>query len=129
MSLYADEFESAHNMQKPKDVLNCINVWQWYISTTKRTARFLRKESACLVVGVRWSSGLERWTGDRMVLGSNPAAATSLRNFDNSVYPALPVSFGGDTKRRRSLLSGVYVRGSTKFHQYARENKWGNSMT
>ena len=25
-----------------------------------------------------------------MVLGSNPAAATSFRNFCNSVYPALP---------------------------------------
>ena len=31
--------------------------------------------------------------------------------FGNSVYPALPVSFGGDTKSRRSLLSGVYARG------------------
>ena len=29
-----------------------------------------------------------------MVLGSNSAAATSLRNFGNSVYSALPVSFG-----------------------------------
>ena len=44
-----------------------------------------------------------------MVLCSNPAAATSLLNFDNSVYHALPVSFGGDTKNRRSLLSGVYA--------------------
>ena len=52
----------------------------------------------------QWKSGLERWTGDRLVLGSNPAAATSLRNFGNSVYPALPVSFGGDTKSHRSLL-------------------------
>ena len=43
-------------------------------------------------------SGLERRNGDHVVLCSNPAAATSLRNFDNSVYPALPVSFGGDTK-------------------------------
>ena len=32
---------------------------------------------------------LERWTGDRVVLSSNPAAATSIRNFGNSVYPAL----------------------------------------
>ena len=30
----------------------------------------------------------------------------------NSVYPALPVSFGRDTKSRWSLLSGVYPRGS-----------------
>ena len=56
------------------------------------------------------SSGLEHWTGDRVVLGSNPAAATSLWNFGNSVYPALPVSFGEDTKSCRSLLSGVYAR-------------------
>ena len=62
-----------------------------------------------------------RWTGDRLVLGSNPAAATSLRNFGNSVYPALPVSFGGGTKSRRSLLSGVYARGSKRSHQSALE--------
>ena len=36
---------------------------------------------------------------------------TSLRNFVNFVYPTLPVSFGGETKSCRSLLSGVYARG------------------
>ena len=63
------------------------------------------------------------WAGDRTVSrpGSNPATATSLRNFGNSVYPALPVSFGGDTKSRRSLLSGVYARGSKRSHQSALE--------
>ena len=72
--------------------------------------------------GVRWPSGLERWTGDRTVRGSNPTAENfSLRNFGNSVYPALPVSFGGDTKSRRSLLSGVYARGSKRPHQSALE--------
>ena len=72
--------------------------------------------------GGRWPSGLERWTGDRTVRGSNPTAENfSLRNFGNSVYPALPVSFGGDTKRRRSLLSGVYARGSKRSHQSALE--------
>ena len=46
----------------------------------------------------------------------------SLRNFGNSVYPALPVSFGGDTNlSRRSLLSGVYARGSKISHQSALE--------
>ena len=55
------------------------------------------------------------------VLGSNPAATTSLWNIGNSVYPALPVSFGGDTKSRRSLLSGVYARGSKRSHQSALE--------
>ena len=67
--------------------------------------------------GARWPSGLENWTRNRVVLGSNPTAATSLRNFANSVYPALPVSFGGDTKSPRSLLSGGYARGSKRSHR------------
>ena len=58
----------------------------------------------------RVAQWLELRTGDRVVLGSNPAGGTSLQNCDNSVYPTLPVSFGGDTKIRRSLLSGVYAR-------------------
>ena len=63
-------------------------------------------------------------TGDRTVRGSNPTAENfSLRNFGNSVYPALPVSFGGDTKSRRSLLSGVYARGSKRPHQSALPQK------
>ena len=70
--------------------------------------------------GARWPNGLERWTGDR-VQGSYPAAATSLRIFGNSVYPALPVSFRGDTKSRRSLPFGVYARGSKISHQSALE--------
>ena len=61
----------------------------------------------------KWVRALDWRTGG---LGSNPAAATSLRNFDNSVYPALPVSFGRDTKSCRSLLSGVYVMGSKISH-------------
>ena len=42
-------------------------------------------------------------------------------NFGNSVYPALPVSFGRDSKSSRSLLSGVYARGSERPHQFALE--------
>ena len=68
-----------------------------------------------------WPSGLEHWTGDRVVLSLNPAAAPSLRNFGKSAYPALPVSFGGDTKIRRSFLSGAYARGSKISHQSAVE--------
>ena len=59
---------------------------------------------------MQWSSGLEPRTGDRVVLGSNPAGATLLRNFGNSVYATLPVSFGRDPKICRSILSGVYAR-------------------
>ena len=54
------------------------------------------------LLGARWPSGLERWLVQATGLswpGSNAAAVTSLRNFGNSVYPALPVSFGGDTKK------------------------------
>ena len=70
---------------------------------------------------VRWPSGLDRWTGDRVVRGSNHATSTSFRNFGNSIYPGLPVYFGGDTKMRRSLLSGVYAKGSKISHQSALE--------
>ena len=38
-----------------------------------------------------------------------------------SVYPALSVSFGGDSKSRRSRLAGVYAKGSKIFHQSALE--------
>ena len=71
-----------------------------------------------------WLSGLEHWLGLATVWswpGSNPAVLTSLRDFGNSVHPALPVSFGGDTKSRQSLLSGVYARGSKISHQSALE--------
>ena len=69
-----------------------------------------------LSTGARGPSGLERWlalpTG-RCRPGSNPTA----ENFGNSVYPILQVYFGGDTKRCRSLLSGVYARGRKISHQ------------
>ena len=64
------------------------------------------------------------WNGDRTFpAGFEPHFGKnfSLRNFGNSVYPSLPVSFGGDTKSRRSLLSGVYARGSKIYHQSALE--------
>ena len=84
----------------------------------------LKAPPACVLAAAHqqavaeWPSGLEHWTGDRTVRGSNPNAENfSLRNFGNSVYPALPVCFGGDTKSRRSLLSGVYARGSKRPHQ------------
>ena len=34
-----------------------------------------------LTRGARWPSGLERTTSDRVVLGLNPAGATSIRNY------------------------------------------------
>ena len=70
--------------------------------------------------GARWPSGLERWLVQATGLswpGSNPTA----ENFASELWPALPVSFGGDTKSRRSLLSGVYAMGSKRSHQSALE--------
>ena len=62
------------------------------------------------------------WTGDRVVLAELESRCGNFaRNFGNSVYPALPVSFGGNTKSRRSLLSGVYARISKISHQSAME--------
>ena len=65
---------------------------------------------------MRWPSGLERGLGlatGRSRPGSNPAAENlSLRNFGNSIYPALQVFFGGDTKSRWSVIvsaPSVYV--------------------
>ena len=62
---------------------------------------------AKVIFGLEGSQSLECRTGNRGVMGSNPASAgaTSLRNFGNSAYPTLPVSFAGDTKSRQSLLS------------------------
>ena len=59
--------------------------------------------------GAWWPSGL-RWLGlatGRYRPGSNPAAATSLRNFGNCVYPALPVSFGKGRGSKRSYQSAL----------------------
>ena len=47
-------------------------------------------------------SGLERWTCDRVVLGSNPAASTLLRNFGK---------FARVFRRRHYLVS---MRGEVK---------------
>ena len=53
----------------------------------------------CIRMGARWPSGIERWlalaTG-RCGTGSNPTADNFASENGNSVYPALPVSFGGD---------------------------------
>ena len=38
-------------------------------------------------VGARWPSGLEQWTGDRVVVGSNPAVATSLSELSQFRLP------------------------------------------
>ena len=88
-----------------------------FIAILEIVARALR--------GARWPNGLQLWLGlatGRSRPDSNaPAENVLLRNFGNSVYPALPVSFGGYTKSRRSLLSGVYARGSKSSYQSALE--------
>ena len=57
-----------------------------------------------------WVRALD-WRPD----GSNPTAENfSLRNFANSVYPALPVSFEGDTKAVGPFCL-VYMPGEVKY--------------
>ena len=58
---------------------------------------------------------VERRTVSRGDGGSNPPTAVSKLKAI-SFTPQLPVSFGRDTKRRRSLVSGVYGRGSKRSH-------------
>ncbi len=63
-------------------------------------------------------------TGDGTVrcgTGSNPTADNFASELWQFRFPALPVYFGGDTKSRRSILSGVYARGSKRSHQAALE--------
>ena len=78
--------------------------------------------------GGRWpsASGLERWLG--LATDGPGRIRIPLRQLRFGtlailfVNPALSVSFGGDTKSRRSLLSGVYAsiaRGSKISHQSA----------
>ena len=59
-------------------------------------------------LGVWWPSGLEHGSGDRVVLGSSPAGDTSLGNFGNSVYPALPVCLRGETIKAASPVWCLY---------------------
>ena len=69
----------------------------------------------------------ERWSRGR-VLGYqskgwwvNPTYLCPFQKLGNFVHLTLPVTFGRDTKSRRSLLSGVYARESESV--YARESK------
>ena len=85
----------------------------------------IRTSSLGVVLG-RWPSVLERWPG--MATGhsrpvSNPTSVKTFRFGTLAIpfTPSLPVSFGGDTNSRRSLLSGVYARGSKIYHQSALE--------
>ena len=43
------------------------------------------------------------------------------KNLALNIRDCLSLSFGGDTKNRRSLLSGIYARGSKRSHQSALE--------
>ena len=58
------------------------------------------------------------WGGVRMVPGRVRISLrkTSLRNFGNSVYPAFPVSFGGDTKNRPFYLVSMPGEVTTSLH-------------
>ena len=69
-------------------------------------------------VGARWPSGLDWRPGGP---GFESHSGNFASELGNSVYPGLPVSFGGDTVSRWPILSGVYARGSKRPHQSALE--------
>ena len=76
--------------------MNCVHIIYINFNSNDGTPYWQYRTSASSL-GSRWPSELERWLGlatGRSRPGSNPAAKTSLRNFGNSVYLALPVSFG-----------------------------------
>ena len=61
--------------------------------------------------------GVQAPGDSKMTVGQGiSVVGTPLQNFAKFVYPTLPVSFGLDTKSRRSLLSGVHARGSKISH-------------
>ena len=100
--------KTSHGIMRPslsEFQENAKTVKHMIITTTNHTQ-----------LGARWPSELELRTGDQVILGSNPAGGASLRNFGNSVYPTLPMSFGRETRSRRSFLSGVNARGRRRSH-------------
>ena len=61
------------------------------------------------------------WRPDSFPAGFESHCGSFALGIGNSVYPTLPLPFGGDTNSCRSLLSGVYARGSKRSHQFALE--------
>ena len=60
---------------------------------------------------------VERWIGDRVVLGWNPAAATSLRNFGNSVgVPCFASVFLEETLKAVLLIDRHQIEDHTSAH-------------
>ena len=47
---------------------------------------------------------------------SLPGSLLPLQNLSNFIHPALPVSFGLDTKRHRFIVHGVSARRSKRSH-------------
>ena len=66
------------------------------------------------VRGARWPSWLERWTDDPVVLGSNPAAATPLRNFGHDPFTPLYQCISNDTLKAVGPFYLVSMPGEVK---------------
>ena len=96
--------------------LEILDVLEFIMLLYTPVQLYLQKHCAAIDERISYTEyPLHCW--QHVILFESHCGKTSLRNFGNSVYPTFPVSFGGDTKSRRSLLSGVYARGSKISHQ------------
>ena len=96
-------------MQKPHSCLTLLTV-----------KLFSLKGSTFLKLGIRIFTDifrLQKSTRQNLLV----IVASVTQGPDQNCRDCLSLSFGGDTKSRRSLLSGVYARGSKISHQSALE--------
>ena len=87
-------------MQKDKNIMAGL-VTQMQRDMSNKVRVYFRVGS--LVGGQDWRS-------------RDPGFESCWRHFDTELLPHFAVSFGGDTKSRRSFLSGVYATGSGRSH-------------
>ena len=100
-----------------KIIYNFLDLTNW--PPTPRTGPYDPSSSGGVVA--EWVGALDWRPGGPGFESRSDNFASELWQF--CLYPALPVSFRGDTKSSRSLLPGpgVYARGSKIFHQSALE--------
>ena len=98
------------NRWSPQHIIHSPLCGMFYFHWNRRLER-----CGAMASGARFAQWLERrglpTEGSRVRI-----LVELLRNFDNAVYPTLPVSFKIDPKSRWSLLSGVYARESKISH-------------
>ena len=76
---YGEKKVRGHRIERIINLL-CLVIMPTFSAMLERVTRALRAVQLDILKALSWalrmSSGLERWTGDRVVLGSNPAGGT-----------------------------------------------------